>query len=117
MYAIIGLAGVAIGILAALAAAILLALRVGRVRRQMALLPSHPILEAEWLERQALTGRNIAANLELLTVELKSLGASFAHLAFAVHALDRTRRFAAAATEELLNRSVPWLRGLFAKRA
>jgi len=116
MYAIVCLAAVATGVFAALAAAIWLALRIAQLRRRLATLPSHPTLEREWLERQALIGRDVAANLDLLTTGLKSLGASITHLALAVHALDRTRRFAAAATEDFLNRGLPWLRGLFARR-
>ena len=115
-FAIAGIAAIAAGIIITIAAAIRLALRIARVRQRIAALPSHPFLETEWRERQTLIVRNLTTNLHELRAEFEALGASVARIAVAIQALDRTRRLAAAATEEMLSVGVPWLRGLFARR-
>jgi hypothetical protein len=116
MFAIIGIACVILGVLATLSAAVVVALRVLRVRQRIAALPSHPLFETEWVERQTLTVHNLAANLQALNEGLETLVASIGRIVIALEALDGVRRLTAQATEDMLDRAVPWLRHLFAKK-
>ncbi len=87
MYVIIGATAAVLGVGLTLAGAAVVALQLRRVQRRLAALPSHPIFELEWRERQVATFHNLVANLAVLGGKLKSLASALARIGAAVRAM------------------------------
>ena len=116
MFLVSGLVLLIAGVLAAAITATLVARSVARLRSRLNKLSAHPYFEDEWRTRKAETVRELSVNIGVLNSELRALAASLGRIVIAMQAVDRVRRISAVVTEELLGKSVPWLRGLFAKK-
>jgi hypothetical protein len=116
VYEIAGISMVLISLITLMALAIITALRLRRLAARALALRSHPMLDPEWLRRKRAVLSSMADNAQRISAGFARLKAAFDAIAQYLDELAVAGFVTAAAVEEILSTTTPWLRGLLAAR-